>query len=81
MEKHHLGPQNSLGCLGTEKLLKIVSFKNNCFEPVGQGVWPLISSWIDHPPLGINCLHCVECPHQMRKFLLNLALGEPLALV
>jgi hypothetical protein len=29
----------------------------------------------------INGIHCVEFPHQMRKFVLNLALGEPLALV
>jgi hypothetical protein len=33
------------------------------------------------PSLGSNGLHFVEFPHQMRKFLLNLAPGEPLALV
>jgi hypothetical protein len=32
-------------------------------------------------PLGRNGIHCVEFPHHMRKFLLNLALGEPLSLV
>jgi hypothetical protein len=31
--------------------------------------------------LGKNGLHFVEVPHQMRKFLLNLAPGEPLTLV
>jgi hypothetical protein len=31
--------------------------------------------------LGRNGLHCVDFPHQMRKFLLNLAPGEPLSLV
>jgi hypothetical protein len=33
------------------------------------------------PPLGRNGIHCIEYPHQMRKFLLNVAPGEPLALV
>jgi hypothetical protein len=51
------------------------------FEPVGIGGWPSRSSWINPPPLGRNGFHCVEFPHQMRIFLLNLALGEPLALV
>jgi hypothetical protein len=32
-------------------------------------------------PLGINGLHCIDFPHQVRKFILNLALGEPLTLV
>ena len=32
-------------------------------------------------PLGINGLHCIRFPHQVRKLLLDLALGEPLALV
>jgi hypothetical protein len=50
-------------------------------ELVGIGGWPPISTWINPPPLGRNGLHCIEFPHQMRKFLLNLASGEPLALV
>jgi hypothetical protein len=50
-------------------------------ERVGIGGWPLISTWINPPPLGRNGLHCIEFPHQMRKFMLNLAPGEPLALV
>jgi hypothetical protein len=33
------------------------------------------------PPIGRNGLHCIEFPHYMRKFLLNLSLGEPLSLV
>jgi hypothetical protein len=49
--------------------------------PIGKGEWPSISIWINPPSLGRNGLHCVEVPHQMRKFLLNLAPGEPLALV
>ena len=60
---------------------KLPKLSENCFEPVGKGGWPLISIWINPPCLGINGLHCVEVPHQMRKFLLNLAPGEPLALV
>jgi hypothetical protein len=36
---------------------------------------------INPPSLGSNGLHFVEVPHQMRKFLLNLAPGEPLSLV
>jgi hypothetical protein len=48
---------------------------------VGKGGWPPISIWINPPSLGRNGLHCIEFPHQMRKFLLNLAPGEPISLV
>ena len=51
----------------TAKNSKLPKLSENCFELVGKG--------------GCNGLHCVEVPHQMRKFLLNLAPGEPLALV
>ena len=37
------------------------------------------STWIIPPPLGSNGPHCVEFLHEMRKLLLNLVLGEPLA--
>jgi hypothetical protein len=50
-------------------------------EPVGICGRPPASIWINPPPLGRNGLHYVEFPHQMREFLLNLAQGEPLALV
>ena len=50
-------------------------------EPVGIGGRPEKSIWINPTPLGSNDLHCAEFPHQMRKFLLNLVLSEPLALV
>jgi hypothetical protein len=63
------------------KTAKNSKLPKNCFEPVGQGGWPPRSSWINPPPLGRNGLHCIEFPHQMRKFLLNLAPGEPLSLV
>ena len=55
--------------------------EENCFEPVGKGGWPSISIWINPPSLGRNGLNSIEFPHQMRKFLLNLAPGEPLSLV
>jgi hypothetical protein len=65
----------------TAKNSKLPKLLENCFEPVGKGGWPKISTYINPPSLGINGLHCVEFPHHMRKFLLNLAPGEPLALV
>jgi hypothetical protein len=65
----------------TAKNSKLSKLSENCFELVGKGGWPLISTWINPPSLGINGIHCVDFPHQMRKFLLNLAPGEPLALV
>jgi hypothetical protein len=65
----------------TVKNSKLKKLLGNCFEIVGKGGWPPISTWINPPSLGRNVLHCVEFPHHMRKFLLNLALGEPLALV
>jgi hypothetical protein len=76
----HLGPQNGPE-VKTAKNSKLPKLSENCFEPVGKGGWPPISIWINPPSLGSNGLHCVEVPHQMRKFLLNLAPGEPLALV
>jgi hypothetical protein len=66
------------------KLLKIVNCQNcleNCFERVGKGGWPLISTWINPPSLGSNGLHCIEFPGERGKRLLNLNLGELLALL
>jgi hypothetical protein len=65
----------------TTKNSKLSKLPENGFEPVGKGGWPPISIYINPPSLGRNGIHCVEVPHQMRKFLLNLALGEPLALL
>jgi hypothetical protein len=65
----------------TAKNSKLPKLSENCFEPVGKGGWPPISIWINPPSLGRNCLHCIEVTHQMKKFLLNLASGEPRALV
>jgi hypothetical protein len=65
----------------TAKNSKLSKLLESCFEPAGKVGWPPISTYINPPSLGSNGLHCVESPHQMRKFLLNLAPGEPLALV
>jgi hypothetical protein len=60
---------------------KLPKLPENCFDPVGKGGWPPISTRINPPSLGSNGIHFIEFPHQMRKFMLNLAPGEPLALV
>jgi hypothetical protein len=65
----------------TAKNSKLPKLPENCFEPVGKGGWSPISTWINPPFLGRNGLHCIVFRHQMSKFLLNLAPGEPLALV
>jgi hypothetical protein len=65
----------------TAKNSKLSKLLESCFEPAGKGGRTPISTWINPPSLGSNGLHCVEFPHHMRKFLLNLAPGEPLALV
>jgi hypothetical protein len=65
----------------TAKNSKLTKLSENCFEPVGKGGWPLKSTWTNPPSLGRNGIHCIDFPHHMRKFLLNLAPGEPLALV
>jgi hypothetical protein len=44
MKKHHLGPQNGPESLGTEKTAKNSKLPTNCFEPVGIGGWPPIST-------------------------------------
>jgi hypothetical protein len=87
-KKRCLGPQNGSGSSGLEKLPKIVNCatiketeRNNGRGPSGIGGWPPIYTWIIPPPLGSNVPHCVEFLHEMRKLLLNLVPGEPLALV
>jgi hypothetical protein len=65
----------------TAKNSKLPKLPENCFEPVGKGGWPPISTWINPPSLGRNGLHCVEYPGEREKRLLNLHLGELLALL
>jgi hypothetical protein len=50
-------------------------------EPVGIGGRPPKYIYINPPPLGRNGIYCVDFLHHMRKFMLNLAPGEALALV
>jgi hypothetical protein len=64
----------------TAKNSKLPKLSENCFESVGKGGWPLISTWINPPSLGRNGLHCVEYPGEREKHLLNLHLDELLAL-
>jgi hypothetical protein len=66
---------------GTRKLGKKLPNWKSQNEPVGIGGRPPNIHMDQSSPLGRNGLHCIEFPHQMRKFLLNLASGEPLALV
>ena len=65
----------------TAKNSKLPKLLENCFEPVAKGGWPLISTWINPPSLGINGLHCVEFPGERGKRLLNLNLSDLLALL
>jgi hypothetical protein len=58
---------------GTRKTAEKLPRWKTIFRASGIGGWPPISTWINPPSLGSNGLHCVEFPHQMRKFLLNLA--------
>jgi hypothetical protein len=80
-EKNSFMPSKWPQKLKTAKNSKLPKLPENCFERVGKGGWPPISTWINNPSLGINGIHFVDFPHHMRKFLLNLAPGEPLVLV
>jgi hypothetical protein len=67
--------------LKTAKNSKLPKLSKTCFGPVGEGGWPPISTWINPPSLGSNGLHCVEFPGERGKRLLNLNLGDLLALL
>jgi hypothetical protein len=75
------GPSKWSQKLKTAKNSKFPKLPQNNFEPVGKGGWPLISTWINTPSLGINSLHCIEFLGEREKHLLNLHLGELLALL
>jgi hypothetical protein len=53
--------------LKTTKNSKLPKLPENCFEPVGKGGWPPISTWINPPSLGSNGLHCVECSRERKN--------------
>jgi hypothetical protein len=63
------------------KIAKNSIFPEHCFEPVGIGGWPPISTWINTPSLGRNNILCVDFLVERGKSLLNLNLGELLALL
>jgi hypothetical protein len=67
--------------LKTAKNSKLPKLPENCFEPVGKGGWPPISTWISTPSLGRNGFHCVEFPGEREKHLLNLHLDELFSLL
>jgi hypothetical protein len=49
-KKHRLGPQNGSGSFRTRKTAKnskLPKLPENCFELVGKGGWPLISTYIN----------------------------------
>jgi hypothetical protein len=64
-----------------QKTAKNSKLPEDCFEPVGIGGWPPISTYINPPSLGSNGLHFIEFPGERGKRLLNLHLGELLALL
>jgi hypothetical protein len=80
-EKPSFRPSKWPRKLKTAKNSKLPKLPENCFEPVGKGGWPPISTWINPPSLGRNGLHCLECPGEREKRLLNLHLDELLALL
>jgi hypothetical protein len=81
LKKPSFGPSKWPWKLKTAKNSKLPKFPENCFEPVGKGGWPPISTWINPPSLGRNGLHCVEFLGEREKHFLNLHLGELLALL
>ena len=46
----------------TAKNSNLPKLKENCFDPVGKGGWPLIYTWINPPSLGSNGIHFIEFP-------------------
>jgi hypothetical protein len=61
-KKCRLGPEKWAKNFGTRKTVKKCKNGKNVCESVGRGGWPLISIEINPPSLGINGIHCIECP-------------------
>jgi hypothetical protein len=80
LKKTLFKPSKWLEKFRNQKTAKNSKLPEDCFELVGIGGWPPISTWINPPSLGSNGLHCVECPWEREKRLLNLHLDELLAL-
>jgi hypothetical protein len=81
LEKPSFGPSKWPQKLKTAKNSKLPNLPENYFEPVEKGRWPPISTCINPPSLGSNGIHCVEFLGEREKNLLNLYLGELLALL
>jgi hypothetical protein len=81
LEKPSFRPSKWPKKLKPAKNSKLPKLPENCFEPVGKGGWPPISTWINHPSLERNGLHCVEFPGEREKRLLDLHLLELLVLL
>jgi hypothetical protein len=56
-EKPSFGPSKWPRKLKTTKNSKLPKLSENCFEPIGKGGWPPISTWINPTSLGSNGLH------------------------
>jgi hypothetical protein len=81
LEKPSFKPSKWPRKLKPAKNSKFPKLLENCFESVGKGGWPPISTWINPPSLGSNDLHCVEFPGERENHLLDLHLGELLVLL
>ena len=81
LEKPSFGPSKWPQKLKPAKNSKLPKLPETCFGPVGEGGWPSISTWINPPSLGSNGLHCIQFPGERGKWLLNLNLGDLLALL
>jgi hypothetical protein len=80
-EKPSFRPSKWPQKLKTAKNSKLPKLPENCFEPVGKGGWPPISTWINPPSLGRYVIHFIDCPREREKHLMNLHLDELLALL
>jgi hypothetical protein len=61
----HLGPQNGPE-VKTAKNSKLPKLLENCFEPVGKGGWPPISTWIKEMFVILHRLY-LWCPYLFGK--------------
>jgi hypothetical protein len=63
------------------KTPKNSKFSKNYFHQVGIGEWPPISTWINPPFFGSNVILCIEFLGERGKHLLNMNLGDLIALL
>jgi hypothetical protein len=80
IEKPSFRPSKWPRKLKPAKNSKLSKLLESCFELVGNGGWPPISTWINPPSLGRNGVHCIEFLGEKEKRLLNLHLGKLLVL-